>query len=32
MNKKMTLLGGLLASVLMLGSVGVANAADWKPT
>ena len=32
MNKKMTLLGGLLASVLTLGAVGMANAADWEPT
>lgn len=32
MNKKWTLLGGLLASVAMFGSAGVANAADWKPT
>ena len=32
MNKKWTLLSGLLASVVMVGSVGMANAADWKPT
>ena len=32
MNKKWTLLGGLLASIVMAGSAGVASAADWKPT
>jgi len=32
MNKKWTLLSGLLASVVMAGSAGVAQAADWKPT
>ena len=32
MNKKWTLLSGLLASVVMVGSAGVAQAADWKPT
>ena len=32
MNKKWTLLSGLLASVVMVGSAGIAQAADWKPT
>ena len=32
MNKKLTLLGGLLASVMMVGAAGTAAAADWKPT
>lgn len=32
MNKKLTVLGGLLASILMLCSIGPVNAADWKPT
>ena len=32
MNKKWTLLSGLVASVFLIGSTGVANAADWKPT
>jgi hypothetical protein len=32
MNKKWTLLGGLLASVMMMGAAGTAGAADWKPT
>ena len=32
MNKKWTLLSGLLASVVMVGSAGMAQAADWKPT
>ena len=32
MNKKWTLLGGMLASIVMAGSAGVASAADWKPT
>ena len=32
MNKKWTLLSGLIASVVMAGAVSVAHAADWKPT
>jgi len=32
MNKKWTLLSGLIASVVMAGAAGVAQAADWKPT
>ena len=32
MNRKLTVLSGLVASVLMFGSAGMANAADWKPT
>lgn len=32
MNKKLTLLSGLAATFFMLGSAGMANAADWKPT
>ena len=32
MNKKWTLLSGLIASALMIGATGVAQAADWKPT
>lgn len=32
MNRKLTLLSGLVASVMMIGVAGVANAADWKPT
>lgn len=32
MNRKLTVLSGLVASVLMFGTAGMANAADWKPT